>query len=139
MDTAVSRLTVFFEEPFWVAVFERESGGRYEACKVTFGAEPKDCEVYDFVLKKFGRLRFSPPVESGVTHEKRISPKRMQREIGKKLVDTGAGTKAQQALKLQQEQDKAAKKTRSRERVRAAEERKFELHREKQKEKHRGR
>lgn len=31
-------------------------------CKVTFGAEPKDYEVYDFVLKNYYRLRFSPAV-----------------------------------------------------------------------------
>ena len=45
-------LTVFFEEPFWVGVFERVSGGKLSVCKVTFGAEPKDYETYDFVLKK---------------------------------------------------------------------------------------
>ena len=36
-----SSLTVFFEDPFWVGVYERTDGGRYEACKITFGAEPK--------------------------------------------------------------------------------------------------
>ena len=28
-------------------------------CKITFGAEPKDYEVYDFVLKNYYRLRVS--------------------------------------------------------------------------------
>ena len=45
METAKSKLTVLFDPPFWVGVFERESGGRYEACKLTFGAEPRDAEV----------------------------------------------------------------------------------------------
>ena len=35
------KLTVFFEEPFWVGVFERIENGKLSAAKVTFGAEPK--------------------------------------------------------------------------------------------------
>ena len=37
-QTAVFR--VFFEEPFWVGVFERIREGRVSVSKVTFGAEP---------------------------------------------------------------------------------------------------
>ena len=51
MVTISSSLTVFFEEPFWVGVYERQSGNRLEVCKITFGAEPKDYEVYDFLLR----------------------------------------------------------------------------------------
>ena len=43
-------LTVFFEEPFWVGVFERIEDGKLSVCKVTFGAEPKDYEVLDYIL-----------------------------------------------------------------------------------------
>ena len=42
-------LTVLFEQPFWIGILERSGEGRYEACKVTFGAEPRDAEVYDFL------------------------------------------------------------------------------------------
>ena len=34
---------------FWVGVFERVSEGKLSVCKITFGAEPKDYEIYDFV------------------------------------------------------------------------------------------
>ena len=34
-------LTVFFDDPFWVGVFERIEDGKLFVCKVTFGAEPK--------------------------------------------------------------------------------------------------
>ena len=44
MDKATGRLTVFFEDPFWIDVFERTEGSRLSAAKVTFGAEPKDYE-----------------------------------------------------------------------------------------------
>ena len=36
------RLTVYFEDPFWIGVFERIENGKLSAAKVTFGAEPKD-------------------------------------------------------------------------------------------------
>lgn len=34
---------------FWEGVFERVSEGKLSVCKITFGAEPKDYEIYDFV------------------------------------------------------------------------------------------
>ena len=60
MDKVSCRLTVFFEEPFWIGVFERISEGRLSVYKVTFGVEPKDYEIYDFVLRNYYQLRFSP-------------------------------------------------------------------------------
>ena len=66
MDKVSGRLTVFFEEPFWVGVFERISEGKLSVCKVTFGTEPKDYEVYDFILKNYYCLRFSPAVATDV-------------------------------------------------------------------------
>ena len=49
-------LTVFFEDPFWVGVFERIEDGKLSVCKVTFGAEPKDYEVWDYVLHHYYEL-----------------------------------------------------------------------------------
>ena len=40
MDKASGKLTVYFEEPFWVGVFERIEDGKLSVAKVTFGAEP---------------------------------------------------------------------------------------------------
>lgn len=45
MDKVSGRLTVFFEEPFWVGVFERISECKLSVCKVTFGSEPKDYDM----------------------------------------------------------------------------------------------
>ena len=70
-------LTVFFEDPFWVGVFERQAQGALTVCKVTFGAEPKDYEVYDFVLRNYYRLKFSPAVATDVKEAVR-NPKRGQ-------------------------------------------------------------
>jgi hypothetical protein len=138
MDKVSGKLTVFFEEPFWVGVFESVSDGKLSVCKVTFGVEPKDYEVYDFVLKNYYRLRFSPAVATDVKEIGR-NPKRVQREVRKQVQNNGIGTKSQQALKLQQEQLKTERKTMSRERQEAEKQRQFELRQQKRKEKHRGR
>ena len=138
MDKVSGKLTVFFEEPFWVGVFERVLNGKLSVCKVTFGAEPKDYEIYDFVLKNYYQLRFSPAVATDVKEAGR-NPKRMQREVQKQVQNTGIGTKSQQALKLQQEQLKIERKTVSWEQREAEKQRQFELKQQKRKEKHRGR
>lgn len=138
MGTVVSKLTVLFEDPFWIGLYEREGNGCYEVCKITFGAEPKDYEVYEFLLKNWDILRFSPSIEAEMTVDKRVNPKRMQRLIHKQVADHGIGTKAQQALKLQQEQGKLERKSRSREKREEEKQLQFDLRQEKRKEKHRG-
>ena len=66
MDKVNGKLTVFFEEPFWVGIFERIEDGKLSAAKVTFGAEPKDCEVQEYIQKWYFSLKFSPVVETVV-------------------------------------------------------------------------
>ena len=88
-------MTVLFEDPFWIGVYERIDNNKYEVCKITFGAEPKDYEVYDFLLKNWNRLEFSPAIEVEKVEERKINPKRMQREISSQLKHKGIGTKAQ--------------------------------------------
>ena len=132
------KLTVFFEDPFWIGVFEQISEGKLSVCKVTFGAEPKDYEIYDFVLKNYYRLRFSPAVATVVKEADR-NPKRIRREARRQVQTVGIGTKSQQALKLQQEQLKTERKIVNREQREAEKQRLFELKQKKRKEKHRGR
>lgn len=138
MSICRSKLTILFEDPFWIGLYEREDDGRYKVCKIIFGAEPKDYEVYDFLLTNWYRLRFSPSLEAASMEERHINPKRMQRQIRKQMQETGIGTKAQQALKLMQEEGKAAHRVKSREQREAEQERRFELRQQKRKEKHRG-
>lgn len=51
MITSNITITVLFEEPFWIGILERKIDGKLSVCKVIFGAEPKDYEVYEFLLK----------------------------------------------------------------------------------------
>lgn len=137
MDNTSGKLTVFFEEPFWVGVFERVSDGRLSVCKITFGAEPKDYEIWEFILKHYYELKFSPAVE---TEEKETAdnPKRRQRNAKKQLQNKGIGTKSQQALQMQREEMKAVRRIISKEQREAEKQRRFRLRQQKQKEKHRG-
>ena len=69
MDIDSTKLTVFFEDPFWIGVFERIERRKLSVCKVVFGPEPKDYEVWEYLLKNYSRLRFSPSVETVVKKE----------------------------------------------------------------------
>lgn len=136
MCKTIGSLKVFFEDPFWVGLFEIYYDNRLTVSKVTFGAEPKDSEIYNFVLTEYFRLNFSPAVEACVK-DKRINPKRMQRELHKTPTEY-IGTKSQQALKLQHEQFKNRSSIAARERKKESRQRRFELKQQKRKEKHKG-
>ena len=113
-------LTVFFEEPFWVGVFERIEDGKLSACKVTFGAEPKDYEVWDYILHHYYELVFSPAIEIQ-TRQAADNPKRRSRNARKHLENTGIGTKSQQALQRQREEMKKERRQVSREQAKKKE------------------
>lgn len=81
MSNSHARLSVLFENPFWIALYERQSGGKYEVCKITFGAELKDHEVYGFFLGNDNRLRFGPTLEAAEMAARKINPKRLQRRF----------------------------------------------------------
>ncbi|WP_338432792.1 YjdF family protein [Clostridium tyrobutyricum] len=137
MKTSI-KFTVFFEDMFWVGIFEKIDGEKYSASKVVFGSEPKDYELYDFILNSFYNLKFTRNLLIQKLEEKRINPKRLQRKIKKQTQSRGIGTKAQEAMKLQYEENKSERRKNSRERKDREKNIKFQLHRLRKKEKHRG-
>jgi hypothetical protein len=139
MTRVKAQLSVFFEDPFWIGIYERMEENRIEACKITFGPEPKDYEVYSFLNENWKNFKFSPPVPGEDLKERRSNPKRMQREIARQLQSPGVGTKAQQALKALQEENKTERKKQSKLRREEEKERQFEIRQQKKKEKHKGR
>ena len=120
-----------------MGIAERTENRRLAVSKVTFGPEPKDYEVYEFLLKNYYRLRFSPEVEA-VAGQNKTNPKRMLRSASKEVKSKGIGTKSQQALQLQREQLKLEHKSFSREQKEEEARLKYELKRQKKKAKHRG-
>lgn len=136
-NETIRTLIVYFEDPFWVGVFERIEEGNLSVCKVTFGAEPKDYEVWEFVLRHYYELKFSPALKTEIK-QTADNPKRRQRNVKKQLRNVGIGTKSQQALAAQREEMKSERKQISKEQREAEKQRQFELKQQKRKEKHRG-
>ena len=64
-------------------IFERVIDKKLSAAKVTFGAEPKDIEVLEFINRNYYHLHFSPEIETTVKETKK-NPKRAQRDANKR-------------------------------------------------------
>ena len=137
MEKIAGKLTVFFDNPFWVGVFECVEKNKLSVCRVVFGAEPKDYEVYDFILKNYKNLKFGSSLEVKVKKIKN-NPKRLQREVKKQSKQVGIGTKSQLALQKQREEMKLERKKESKQIRELENRRKFELKQEKHRQKHRG-
>lgn len=138
MNKITIKVSVVFENPFWIGIFERNEDNLLSAAKVTFGSEPKDYEIYTWILKNYQQLSFSPTIENTVKIPK-CGYKRMQRNVKKQVSETVIGTKSQQAMKLQQELKKAERKAHDKHNKQIEKQRLFELKQKKRKEKHKGR
>lgn len=139
MDKVSIRLQVYFEEPFWVGICERIVDDRLSVCKITFGTEPKDYEVAQYIVSNWYYLKFSNAVEMEVRQIGKMNPKRLQRSVRKQMNHMEIGTKSQQALKLQYEEGKMVRKQKTRQIKEEEKERMFALKQQKRKEKHKGR
>lgn len=137
MDKVCCRLTVFFENPFWVGVFERTEDDQLSVCKVRFGAEPKEADVLEFILNHYYELKFSSMM-SYDEKTKADSYKRRQRDARRQLQTTGIGTKSQQALQMQREEMKIATKVNNKEQRETKKSHLFDMKQQKKKEKRKG-
>ena len=131
-------LTVLFEDPFWIGLFELADREGLRVCKVTFGAEPSEREIMEFIDRNGYLLRYSRAVDAPTTLENRKNPKRQLREARRQTLPQGIGTKSQQALKMQQEQQKTEHLQQSKAEREAEQQYRFELRKAKKKEKHLG-
>jgi hypothetical protein len=129
-------LTVYFEDPYWVGLFERVDEGGYAVARVVYGAEPSPVEVYER-LRDYRSLRFSRAGDAAPAERRPRSPKRAQREAAR-AVDRGPGTRAQRAVQAMREERSEARRTSRREQRREEEERRFRDRVARKKERHRG-
>ncbi|WMJ90391.1 YjdF family protein [Anaerocolumna sp. MB42-C2] len=138
MDKVQISLSVFFEDPFYIGICERRINDQLSVCKITFGAEPKDYDIQEYILKGWQALTFSPGIYD-VRNKECSNPKRRQRAVKRQLKKLEIGTKSQQALKLQHTQDKSERNAKYRQRKEERNEKQFALRQVKRKEKHKGR
>ena len=133
-----AKLTVFFEDPYWVGVFEREDEKEYQVARAIFGCEPTDAELYEFLQANYRNLEFSRSFQGEIQLERKVNFKHKQREVRKQANENGIGTKAQQAIKQVMEESKKGRKRDVRQQRREEEKLKFVLKQEKKKEKQKG-
>ncbi|WP_294467329.1 YjdF family protein [uncultured Anaerofustis sp.] len=140
MDEVKSKLTVFFEDPFYVGVIERKYKKRLEVVKVTFGKEPTDGEILEYLNNNYSKLKFIKADDTYIKKDiSELSPKRLKRMVGKEMKKKSISTKSQDLLKKQYEERKLEVKSKNREEKKQKEERLFELRQMKKKKKHKGR
>lgn len=138
------KLTVYFEGQFWVGVVEEMIGGQLKAHRHIFGSEPKDPEIFQFVMQEMPRisevLSRSRGVEGDEASEaRRVNPKRLARLAARELNRRGISTFAQEALKEELLLRKKEQKSLSREERERQQAYKREQKVLKAKQKHRGR
>ncbi|QWU15945.1 Protein of unknown function [Paenibacillus sophorae] len=135
------KLTVFFEDPFWVGIVEIDENGVVKAGRYVFGAEPSAQEIWEFVL--FRLQEVTDGLSCGVAVPKpalRVSnPKRRAREAAGESRGRGSGTLSQEALRLELTKRKLESSRMNKARKEELAERKREIARKKAKDKHRGR
>lgn len=107
------KFTVYFDDPFWVGVYERQIENDYSVARVVFGSEPSEAEIYQFILENYRQLKFSRSLQTEKIESKQPNFKRAQREARHAQQKEGIGTRAQQALKLTLAQTKQEKQARS--------------------------
>lgn len=132
-------LTVYFDGHFWVGIAERIDSERLEACRIVFGAEPSNEDIYQFVLRQWDQLHFCAPIDAAPSSEKRpANPKRRQREAAKEAARARPSTRAQQALALERDARKLEGRNLSSAMAKELARTRYEQKREKRRKKHRG-
>ncbi|MGL9730112.1 YjdF family protein [Enterococcus sp. DIV0756] len=134
------KLTIYFDGSFWCGLIEDEIDNRYQAIRYVFGPEPKDADVWEFVVKQLPQiLEQSGTVASQKrSGEKKLSPKRMQRLINREKRQPVLSTKAQLAMSELREQAKAEHKSQKKQRKAEQADKRFQQKQAKKREKHRG-
>ncbi|HEY2673490.1 MAG TPA: YjdF family protein [Rugosimonospora sp.] len=121
--------TVFFDDPFWVAVLELRHDGHVHAVRQVFGAEPTDAELYQYLLREgtalFTRAEQAASVPDGQVVARPVrNPKRLAREAARAAGLARPTTAAQEAMRRDLEvRGQAAAKAVQEQRERDAEKR----------------
>jgi len=135
------KATIYFENKFWVGLFEKTDDEGYVAAKHLFGQEPTDPEIYAFIKKNYSSLKFGSVKELQI-EIKRVNPKRLQRQVRKEMDKIKAtsrpSTYAQDYLREELEINKKIKKHISSTQKQEEKEKKFLLKQDKKKKKMKG-
>ncbi|ALS00296.1 hypothetical protein ATZ33_02555 [Enterococcus silesiacus] len=140
------KLTIYFDGSYWYGLIEYEGVEEdYRACKYLFGVEPKTSEVEAFIVNQIDHMIYlndqklkKSSNQISIKKEKKMNPKKMQREINRQKKQPILSTAAQQSMKEAQEQFKLIKRKNSKERKEQMKREQFLLKQEKKLQKKRG-
>ncbi len=95
------KLTVYFDDQFWVGVVEEVADSKLKAVRHIFGPEPHDSDVLWFVNHTMVNL-FSaskPLTCEALPKTSPTNPKRLARQVAKEMQQKGISTLSQEAIK----------------------------------------
>jgi hypothetical protein len=144
MSLSFTEITIFFDEPFWVVLFERYQQGCYSVARQVIGtSEPSGAELLSFFNQlDTNQLAFSNPVKEEKSPAKQVNFKRQIRLVRKtqQVASTKyTYTRAQAYIKVMQAEQKQEIRKKSKLEKELLQQQQFELKQQKKKEKHRGR
>ena len=133
-------LIVYFDGQFWNGIIERETEEGFFASRYIFGTEPKEGEILDFVNTKLLKVISAQTrcIETEKIEVKKISPKRLIKLAAKEMKKQPVSSKSQEAMQLQQEENKTERKAETKEEREIKKELKRKIKTEKAKNKHKG-
>ena len=139
---SLNEITVFFEEPFWIALIERKIDDQYSVARAIIGtSEPLGANLADFFEHlNFNKLRFTVSIDNACRITKEISYKKQlhkTKEIQKNTT-LHVYTKAHAMLKQQQSVLKTEKKQATRSAKEEEMQLKYDMRQQKKKNKHNG-
>ncbi|MFZ7824170.1 YjdF family protein [Priestia megaterium] len=134
-------LTIYHDGQFWVGIIEVVEGGKLKAFRYVFGTEPKDTEILDFIYDRLLEV-INQSVHAGLDvkrkSNKKVNPKRLQRQVAKEINKIGISTKAQEAMKQEYEEKKKSRKKKAKQYREELKEQKYLMKKLKAKARHKG-
>jgi len=130
--------TIFFENPFWVGLLEREHEGQYEVARYVFGAEPSNAQILDFLLNHYEKFQFNRKVK--MDEEIKVSKKSYKKKLNeaKKQLESGCSKKSLEIIQAERKaRAKENKREKSLKRIKYSKE-SFRIKQEKKKNKKKG-
>lgn len=121
-------LSIFYNGQFFVALVEYKMVNNSKFIQYTFGNEPDDLEVLDFIHHQL--MKSIDDVQTIVCTKnisRKVNPKRLQRQIAKEQKKPKYSTQAQIAIKKELELKKKQKRKRYKEKRDAFQKRKREI------------
>ncbi len=132
-------LIIFFEDPWWVGLFTVKDDNSTRYCRVVFGKEPLDSEVYGYVQKRFNFLEFTDSVPANAEKPPVANPKRRQRQISREIHQKISTKASYETIKQTITQNKKKlKREEKRKRASVESTLKFQIRRNKHRDKHKG-